>query len=155
MSVLLEQRVQTRTRPEVDERAAREALRAQVARLEEERAGLVCSSWPRTDRVHKVGRSGGAGARALSIGELEEARDRLAAELREAKRRLAARTAAEEESRRLREEMLLHPEHHRGALVSNGEMGEPGCTRFEVRPRFGLLGMLMRWWRVVVSSGCP
>src|SRR5919198_5090561 len=108
MSVLLEQRVQTRTRPKVDERAARAALRAQVARLEEERAGLVCSSWPRVDRVHKVGRSGGAGARALSIGELEEARDRLAAELREAKRRLAAPTAVEEENRRLHEEMLLH-----------------------------------------------
>src|SRR5919108_5585768 len=104
MSVLLEQRVQTRTRPEVDERAARAALRAQVARLEEEHAGLVCSAWPRVDPLRQVGRCGGAGARALSIGELEELRDRLAAELRETKRRLAARTAAEEESRRLHEE---------------------------------------------------
>jgi hypothetical protein len=40
-------------------------------------------------------------------------------------------------------------------VVSNEELGEPGCTRFQVRPRLGLLGMLMNWWRVVVSSGCP
>jgi hypothetical protein len=24
-----------------------------------------------------------------------------------------------------------------------------------VRPRWGVLGMLMNWWRVVISSGCP
>jgi hypothetical protein len=24
-----------------------------------------------------------------------------------------------------------------------------------VRPRLGLIGMLMGWWRVVISSGCP
>jgi hypothetical protein len=155
MSVLLERPIQTTTRPEVDERAARAALKAQVARLEEELAGLVCSSWPRAEPVRRTGLGGGPGPRALSIGELEEARDRLATELGEAKRRVALRAAAEEESRRLREEMLLEPERHRGVVVSNAEMGEPGCTRFEARPRFGLLGMLMRWWRVVVSSGCP
>src|SRR5947199_9295831 len=100
MSALLEQRIQTRSQPEVDERAARAALRAQVARLEEELAGLLCSAWPRVDSFRRAGRSGGAGARALSIGELEELRDRLATELREAKRRLAARTATEGEGRR-------------------------------------------------------
>ena len=153
MSVLLEHRVQTH--PEVDERAARATLRAQVARVEEERAGLVCSAWPRVDPPPRSGSKAAAGARSLSIGELEELRDRLAAELRDAKCELAARTAAEEEHRRLREEVLLDPAQHRGVVVSNADMGEPGCTRFEVRPRLGLLGMLMRWWRVVVSSGCP
>ena len=39
--------------------------------------------------------------------------------------------------------------------VSNEDVGEPGCRDWHVRPRFGLLGMLMRWWRVIVSSGCP
>ena len=155
MNVLLEHRVQTR--PEVDERPARRAHRAQVARLEEERAGLLCSAWPSAGvLIHpEEARGGSGGARTLSIGELEALRDRLEAELRAAKRVLAERTAAEEESRRLREEMLLHPEEHVGTVVTNAELGEPGCTRYEVRPRMGLLGMLMRWWRVVVSSGCP
>ena len=53
------------------------------------------------------------------------------------------------------EKMLLDPESHRWVHVSNEDIGEPGCTHWHVRPRFGLLGMLMRWWRVVVSSGCP
>jgi hypothetical protein len=153
MKVLLEHRVQPRTAP--DEQPARRALRAQVARLEEERAGLLCSAWPRTDILRAPEPSTGAGARSLSIGELEALRDRLERELRDAKRQLADRAATEEESRRLREEMLLHPERHRGTVVTNSDMGEPGCTRCEVRPRFGVLGMLMRWWRVVVSSGCP
>ncbi len=26
---------------------------------------------------------------------------------------------------------------------------------WHVRPRYGLLGMLMGWWRVKISSGCP
>src|SRR5919198_3158662 len=97
MSVLLEQRVQTRTRPEVDERAARRALRAQVARLEEERAGLVCSAWPRAGLLQNDRETGrGGGARALSIGQLEELRDSLAAEVSEARRELARRTEVEE-----------------------------------------------------------
>src|SRR5919197_5391684 len=104
MSVLLEHRVQTH--PEVDERAARRTLRAQIARLEEERAGLVCSAWPRVDALRRTAPEAGAtGARALSVGGLEASRDRLAREVHEAKRELAARTAVEEENRRLREEM--------------------------------------------------
>ena len=51
--------------------------------------------------------------------------------------------------------MLLDPEGHRWVHVSNEDIGEPGCTHWHVRPRYGLLGMLMRWWRVVISSGCP
>ncbi|MFN2616227.1 MAG: hypothetical protein ABR581_03790 [Thermoleophilaceae bacterium] len=153
MNVLLDHRTQTQTAP--DEQPARRALRAQVARLEEERAGLVCSAWPRTDLLPGPSPAAGTGARSLSIGELEALRDRLERELRQARRALAKRTAAEEESRRLREEMLLNPERHRGTVVTNADMGEPGCTRFQARPRFGLLGMLMSWWRVVVSSGCP
>jgi hypothetical protein len=34
-------------------------------------------------------------------------------------------------------------------------VGARGCGDWHVRPRLGLLGMLMNWWRVVVSSGCP
>ena len=154
MSVLLEHSVRTHPQ-EVDERPARRALRAQVARLEEERAALLCSAWPRVGVMPGGDASPGSGARALSIGELEALRDRLTTELRTAKRELAERTEREEQSRRLREEMLLHPERHAGTVVSNSEIGEPGCTRYQVRPRMGLLGMFMNWWRIVVSSGCP
>ena len=55
----------------------------------------------------------------------------------------------------LREEMLLDPDSYRGVRVSNADIGEPGCLDWHVRPRYGVLGMMMRWWRVVVSSGCP
>ena len=51
--------------------------------------------------------------------------------------------------------MLLDPARHRFARVTNADVGEPGCRDWHVRPRFGLLGMLAGWWRVVVSSGCP
>ncbi len=39
--------------------------------------------------------------------------------------------------------------------VSNREIGEPGCGVWHVRPRLGLIGMLMGWWEVKLSSGCP
>jgi hypothetical protein len=155
MSTLTQTTLQPRTRTAPDEQAARRTLRAQIARQEEELAGLLCSAWPRVDPLRRTAPDAAAGARALPLGELESMRDGLAEELRQAKRELALRTAAEEDARRLREEMLLAPEQHRGVVVSNAEMGEPGCTRFEARPRLGLLGMLMRWWRVIVSSGCP
>ena len=35
------------------------------------------------------------------------------------------------------------------------DLGEPGCGAWEVRPRLGLIGMLMGWWQVKLSSGCP
>jgi len=34
-------------------------------------------------------------------------------------------------------------------------VGEPGCGVWQVRPRLGLIGMLMGWWQVKLSSGCP
>ena len=35
------------------------------------------------------------------------------------------------------------------------DIGEPGCGVWQVRPRLGLIGMLMGWWEVKLSSGCP
>jgi len=153
MSTVLEHRIETRG--DVDERPARRALRAQLARLEEDSSGLLLSAWPRNGVLPTPRPGTGRGARILSIGELEARRDGLAGELERAKGELARRTAVEERKRRQREEMLLHPERHRGAVIENAELGEPACTRYEVRPRLGLIGMLMNWWRVVVSSGCP
>jgi hypothetical protein len=142
-----------RTSP--DERAARRSLLEQVRRLEEESAGLFCSAWPRKglDLIPAAPRR--EGPRLLTLGELEELRDELVEQVRCGRAALEERGRAEEGSRRVIEEMLLDPESHRWVHVSNEDIGEPGCTHWHVRPRYGLLGMLMRWWRVVVSSGCP
>ena len=51
--------------------------------------------------------------------------------------------------------MLLEPGKHRFERVSCSDLGQPGCGAWEVRPRLGLIGMLMGWWQVKLSSGCP
>src|SRR4051812_37785194 len=51
--------------------------------------------------------------------------------------------------------MMLAPEKHKWMRIGNEDIGEPGCKYWEVRPRYGLIGMLMGWWRVKISSGCP
>jgi hypothetical protein len=142
-----------RTSP--DERAARRTLLDQVRRLEEESAGLFCSAWPRKGLELLPVRPPGAGSRLLSMGELEELRDDLVEQVGRGRAALDERGVAEEQNRQLIERMLLDPESHRWVHVSNEDIGEPGCTHWHVRPRWGPLGMLMRWWRVVVSSGCP
>ena len=53
------------------------------------------------------------------------------------------------------ERMLLDPASHRYARVSRADLGEPGCGVWQVKPRLGLIGMLMGWWEVKLSSGCP
>jgi hypothetical protein len=136
-----------------DERAARRSLREQVARLEDELSQLFCSSWPRKGLGWEV--AGRGGPRLLSLAELEELRDELAARLQHARRLLSERTYAEECNRRLIGEMLLAPERHKWVRVSAEDIGEPGCRHWHVRPRWSFLGMLMGWWRVIVSSGCP
>ena len=140
-----------RTAP--DERAARRSLLQQVARLEEELAQLFCSTWPRKGFSWEVRSQGGP--RLLSLSELEELRDELAARVGDARCALASRTCVEEQNRCLIEEMQLEPERYKWVRVRNEDIGEPGCKHWHVRPRWGLLGMLMNWWRVVVSSGCP
>jgi hypothetical protein len=154
-STLAERFTPAAPRTSPDERAARRTLLDQVRHLEEESAGLFCSAWPRNglDLIPALGER--AGPRLLTLGELEELRDELVEQLRRGRAALEERGVAEEGNRRLIEEMLLDPESHRWVHVSNEDIGEPGCTHWHVRPRYGLLGMLMRWWRVVVSSGCP
>jgi hypothetical protein len=136
-----------------DERAARRSLLDQIAKLEGELAQLFCTAFPRTGCEWGVGSR--AGPRLLSLGELERVRDELAERLQDNRRTLSERTWQEEQKRCLIEEMLLEPEEHRWERISNAEIGEPGCKHWHVRPRYGLLGMLVGWWRVVISSGCP
>jgi hypothetical protein len=142
-----------RTRP--DERAARRSLREQVARLEEEHVALACSAWPRTDVVPAPQTWRGGEPRLLSLAELEHLRDELAVRVGDLRRALDERGREEERNRRLLEEMLLQPEEHGWVQLGNEDFGEPGCRHWHVRPRFGLLGMLLKWWRVRISSGCP
>jgi hypothetical protein len=137
----------------VDERAARRSLLDQIAKLESDLAGLFCSAYPRTGFDWSVKSRGGP--RILTLGELELVRDELAERLEHNRRELSDRALVEQHNRRLIEEMLLEPEKHRWVRVGNCDIGEPGCKHWHVRPRMGLLGMLMGWWRVRISSGCP
>jgi hypothetical protein len=136
-----------------DERAARRTLLDQIARLETELAGLFCSTWPR--KGFEWGVPGRGGPRLLSLAELEELRDDLAERASHARRALSDRTYVEEQNRRLIEEMTLEPEAHHWAHVASEDIGELGCRHWHVRPRWGLIGMFLNWWRVVISSGCP
>jgi hypothetical protein len=167
----------------IGRRAARRTLLGQIARLEGELVEQRCSNWPRTApeaSAHRgalggyergaAERGGGdpegparvlatggheRGARLLGIQQLEALRDELIQTLSAERRALARRTLAEEESRRLREELMLDPAANAGARVRNADAGEGGCGEIRSEPVAGLLGMLMGWWRVVVSSGCP
>jgi hypothetical protein len=141
-------------RTRTDERPARHQLLEQVARLEEELGQIFCSTWPRKGFDWDVPTRGG-GPRLLALAELEELRDDLADRVQHARRALSDRTYVEEQNRRLIEEMLLEPEQHKWIRVANEDIGEPGCKHWHVRPRWGVLGMLMNWWRVRISSGCP
>ncbi len=51
--------------------------------------------------------------------------------------------------------MLVAPQEHKWVRVSNEDLGEPGCRHYHARPRLGIVGMLLGWWRVRISSGCP
>ncbi len=140
-----------RTRP--DERPARRTLLDQIERLEGELSSLFVSTWPRKGFDFSVPSQGGP--RMLALSELEALRDRLAERVEHARRSLSDRTYVEESHRARIEEMLLEPEKHKWVRIGNDDIGEPGCKHWHVRPRWGLLGYLMNWWRVRISSGCP
>jgi len=141
-----------RTAP--DERPARRTLLDQVEHLEAELSSLFMSVWPRKGFDFAVAGVGG-GPRMLTLAELEGLRDDLAERVEDARRSLSDRTYVEEKHRQRIEEMLLEPEKHKWVRVGNEHIGEPGCKHWHVTPRWGILGMLMNWWRVKISSGCP
>lgn len=138
---------------EVDERAARGALRAQIARLERELSAVALDACPRLDSGRPLPSL--SGPRLLSLGELERVRDGLAGRLATLHGAADAQAAQQAQTRALLERMLADPPAHKWLRISNEQLGEPGCRHFHVRPRLGLVGMLMGWWRVKISSGCP
>jgi hypothetical protein len=122
-------RVSERTR-----RLARRDLRRQIGALELELGEIFASAFPRRGVEFSV--PGGGGPRVLDVPELE-------------------RGYVEERNREFLEELIAEPQRFPWVRVSNDDIGEPGCRHWHSRPRWGLVGMLMGWWRVKLSSGCP
>jgi len=141
-------------RVEGDERLARVELRRQIGRLEAELAALAAEAFPRLRIDSHVVAAAGA-PRLLGLGELEAARDSLATRVGEARQLLRAQDELETRNRELLDRMIASPADFKWVRISRDDIGAPGCGHWHSRPRFGLLGMLMGWWRVRVSSGCP
>jgi hypothetical protein len=138
----------------VDERLARTELRRQVGRLERELAGLFAEAFGRVELDHRIA-AGAVQPRVLDLGELERLRDELAERVYSSRRRLAERALFETENRQLLRALLASPADFKWVRISRADLGEPGCGAWHSRPRLGPIGMLMGWWRVKVSSGCP
>jgi hypothetical protein len=139
---------------EVDERLARVELRRQVGYLERELAGLFAEAFGRVELDHRVAAVGGE-PRILGLGELERLRDDLADRVAEARSTLRERARVETANHELLRQMLASPADFKWVQVSRDDLGLPGCGHWHSRPRLGPIGMLMSWWRVKVSSGCP
>lgn len=138
----------------VDERPARAQLRRQIGALERELAGLLAEGFGRVTVEHRIAALAPE-PRVLGLGELERARDALASRIGSARRALRERAREETAKRELLRAMLASPADFKWVKVSRAEIGEPGCGEWHSKPRLGPLGMLMGWWQVKVSSGCP
>jgi hypothetical protein len=148
----LERAAVERVEPGV-ERRARHDLRRQIALLEKRLGELFASAFPRTGIDWNVPAVGGP--RVLGVAELERVRDGLAVRLREAQSELARQGEIEEANRGLLESLIAAPDRYRWVRVAAEDVGERPCQHWHSRPRWGILGMLLGWWRVKHSSGCP
>ncbi len=137
----------------LSERRARHDLRAQIGLLEKRLGELFASAFPQHGIEWSVAAVGGP--RVLDVADLERVRDALASRLRDAQAELGRRGEAEEANRGLLELMVAEPRRYRWVRLSAEDVGERGCRHWHSRPRWGILGMLMGWWRVKLSSGCP
>ncbi|MDX6606228.1 MAG: hypothetical protein QOD14_768 [Solirubrobacterales bacterium] len=138
---------------EHDARDARADLRRQIAAMELALGRLFGSAFPRKGIDFAV--PGMGGPRLLSVDELEKVRDALLGRIQDVKADLHDYAAVEEANRELIEEMTADPASHKWVRVYNEDIGEPGCKHWHAKPRWGPLGLLMGWWRVKISSGCP
>jgi hypothetical protein len=138
----------------VDERLARAELRRQVGRLERQLAALFAEAFGRVEIDHRV-QALSAAPRVLDLGGLERMRDELAERVATAREQLARRAEVEAANRELLQALIASPADYKWVWISRADVGEPGCGGWHSRPRLGPIGMLMGWWRVKVSSGCP
>jgi hypothetical protein len=136
--------------------AARAQLRGQIAALEARLTEAVIACLPyATAPPFAAGAYPARGPRLLDLGDLERTRDELAARLSAARAEQHRRGEHAARARARLEAMRLEPGRHRFERVTRAELGEGQCGVWEVRPRLGLLGMLMGWWELKLSSGCP
>jgi hypothetical protein len=154
MPDLLDRQFPAALRVDGDERLARAELRRQIGRLEAQLGALFADAFPRVEIDAGIA-AVASEPRALGLGDLEAVRDSLAMRIGDARRRLQERAELETRNRELLERMLAKPAEHKWLRISRADVGEPGCGAWHSRPRLGPLGMLMGWWRVKVSSGCP
>jgi hypothetical protein len=138
---------------ETDELAARRSMRAQIARLERELADAFVTAYQMGGI--ELPSDAPSEPRVLGLGELEVVRDELAERLRTARVTIAERADVQSANRVHLERMLIDPAKHPFERISRRDVGEWGCGVWQVRPRRGLIGMLMGWWQVKLSSGCP
>ena len=138
------------------EAAARRTLRAQIALLESELAEAFVTAFEMrigapADRPRRRPACLGCSTSASS------SRSVTSSPAGSTTRGLSSPPAPTEQARKreLLARMQLEPGHHRFTRISCRELGEPGCGVWQVRPRLGLVGMLMGWWQVTLSSGCP
>jgi DNA-binding transcriptional regulator YhcF (GntR family) len=137
---------------EVDERHARRELRRQIGRLEAELGTYAEHMIRSQSTTHPLLRPKG---HVANLKELESIRDQLSKQLAEVRGDVEERGRQQAEARAHVEDMVRAPEQHKWEWVSSDETGDPGCKTWQTRPRYGPVGMLMGWWRVKVSSGCP
>jgi hypothetical protein len=136
------------------DQAARRSLRTQIARLERELAHAFVTAYP-LGGLEPPPKARFSQGRLLDLGQLELVRDELAQRLAAARLRIAERAGQQAHKRLTLERMLLDPASYRNTRIACRELGEPGCGVWQVKPRLGLIGMLMGWWQVKLSSGCP
>jgi hypothetical protein len=137
-----------------DERLARAELRRQIGRLERDLSRLLAEAFPRIG-VDTAVPASFREPRIAGLEELERVRDALAARVSGARQALQRQAELEAQNRELLRRMLASPADHRWLRISREDIGEHGCGHWHSRPRLGPLGMLMGWWRVKISSGCP
>jgi hypothetical protein len=138
---------------ESGERAARRSLRAQVAKLERELSAIVAGGFPHMPAGKGV--LACTGPAVLDLEQLEQLRDQLAGRVSEMRRRAQRRAEHELRAQELLERMKLEPGRYKFVRLPVTELGQGGCGVWEVRPRFGVIGMLAGWWELTLSSGCP
>jgi hypothetical protein len=138
-----------------DERAARATLRAQIARLERERAAIVAERFPYMEAPAPIDGVAALGPTLLDLGQLERLRDQLAAAVQELHVRVRERLERERRAREQLQRMRLEPGRYKFARLPVRDLGQGVCGVWEVRPRLGLIGMLAGWWELKLSSGCP
>jgi len=135
-----------------DERAGRQELRRQIARLEAQLASYPGDTRKPGAPTHPLLRPKG---HVPNMAELERIRDDLIERLNRARAASERRGEGQRRARTRLEEMAADPAAHRWETVTSEDLGEPGCGTWEVRAKWGPVGALMSWWRVKVSSGCP